>query len=58
MPPFRGCGGSIHFYYPLTGFLMGIVFGLLYYFSRSLIPSIIVHILWNLFATTLNSLNN
>ncbi|EIT85752.1 metal-dependent membrane protease, CAAX family protein [Fictibacillus macauensis ZFHKF-1] len=43
--------GSLHFGYPLAAGLMGVIFALLYYLTKSLVPGIVVHALWNSYVT-------
>ena len=42
--------GMMHSEYPLFGFILGIVLGVIYKLTKSVIPAILVHFLWNLFA--------
>lgn len=40
--------GILHGGFPVTAMIMGIVFAMLYKKTQSIIPSIILHIIWNL----------
>ncbi len=40
--------GILHDGYPITAMMMGIVFAMLYKKTQSIVPSIILHIAWNL----------
>ena len=42
--------GYLHPGFPITAMIMGVVFAYLFYKTKSLFPSIILHILWNLIA--------
>ncbi|QHA92229.1 CPBP family intramembrane metalloprotease [Bacillus sp. N1-1] len=42
--------GMMHSEYPLFGVILGIVFGIVYRLTKSIVPGIIVHFLWNLFS--------
>ncbi len=41
--------GFTHPEYPLFGFILGIAFGLVFRFTKSLIPALLTHFLWNVF---------
>ncbi|HDR3493175.1 TPA: CPBP family intramembrane metalloprotease [Bacillus wiedmannii] len=45
--------GFLHVGFPITAMIMGIVFVVLYQKTHSIIPSIILHIFWNLFSSIL-----
>ncbi|MFN6593108.1 lysostaphin resistance A-like protein [Bacillus sp. TD10] len=45
--------GFLHVGFPITAMIMGIVFVVLYQKTHSIIPSVILHIFWNLFASIL-----
>lgn len=45
--------GMIHGDYQMFGFIMGLSFGIMYHFKKSLIASILLHILWNLTSSLL-----
>ncbi|TCZ77469.1 CPBP family intramembrane metalloprotease [Paenibacillus albiflavus] len=49
--------GLLHVDFPIVGLLMGITLGLVFHFSGSLVPSIILHILWNIVGTVINNIN-
>ncbi|WP_090085550.1 CPBP family glutamic-type intramembrane protease [Lentibacillus persicus] len=40
----------VHQGYILFGFVLGMVFGIVFGISRSLVPVILRHIIWNIFA--------
>ena len=42
--------GMMHSEYPLFGVILGIVFGIVYRVTKSIVPGILVHFLWNLFS--------
>jgi uncharacterized protein len=42
--------GIMHSDYPLFGFILGMGLGIAFKVSKSVLPSIIVHFLWNLFS--------
>ena len=42
--------GFTHPDYPLFGFILGTAFGLVFKFTKSLIPALITHFLWNVFS--------
>ena len=42
--------GFTHPEYPFFGFILGIAFGLVFRFTKSLIPAILTHMLWNVFS--------
>lgn len=43
--------GSLHIGYPFAAGIMGIVFVCLFYYSKSLVPGILLHFLWNSYVT-------
>ncbi|MBJ7998199.1 MULTISPECIES: CPBP family intramembrane glutamic endopeptidase [Bacillus cereus group] len=48
--------GLLHGGFPITAIIMGMVFAILYKKTQSIFPSIVLHILWNLFASILTIL--
>lgn len=42
--------GFTHPEYPFFGFILGIAFGLVFRLTKSLIPAILTHMLWNVFS--------
>ncbi|WP_176482022.1 CPBP family intramembrane glutamic endopeptidase [Paucisalibacillus globulus] len=42
--------GFIHPEYPLFGFVLGVSFGFTYKLSRSIVPAILIHVIWNIFS--------
>ena len=42
--------GFTHPEYPFFGFILGIAFGLVFRLTKSLIPAILTHFLWNVFS--------
>ncbi|MGG1572749.1 CPBP family intramembrane glutamic endopeptidase [Fictibacillus sp. NRS-1165] len=43
--------GSLHIGYPLAAGIMGFVFSTLFYFTKSLVPGMVVHALWNTYVS-------
>ncbi|MGK9185733.1 CPBP family intramembrane metalloprotease [Priestia filamentosa] len=43
--------GIFHIGFPLTATIMGIVFAILFYRTKSIMPSLILHIVWNVIAS-------
>jgi len=40
----------LHREYPLFGFVLGVVFGMTYKLTKSIVPAIFVHMIWNAFS--------
>ncbi|WP_405027720.1 CPBP family glutamic-type intramembrane protease [Lentibacillus songyuanensis] len=40
----------LHPGYPLFGFVLGVVFGITFKLTRSIVPVIFIHIIWNAFS--------
>jgi membrane protease YdiL (CAAX protease family) len=49
--------GVLHLGFPITATLMGVVFVILYKLTRSIVPSIILHVLWNAYAAIIFALH-
>ncbi|WP_062236359.1 CPBP family intramembrane glutamic endopeptidase [Fictibacillus sp. FJAT-27399] len=49
--------GSLHIGYPLAAGIMGIVFAMLFYFTKSLVPGMLVHALWNTYVSIVELLS-
>jgi len=41
--------GLLHSGYPITSGIMGVIFALLFYKTKSVLPAIFLHSMWNLF---------
>jgi membrane protease YdiL (CAAX protease family) len=48
--------GVLHLGFPITATLMGVVFVILYKLTKSIVPSMILHMLWNAYAAILFAL--
>ncbi|WP_425283748.1 CPBP family intramembrane glutamic endopeptidase [Mesobacillus persicus] len=42
--------GLLHAEYPVFGFVLGMIFGVVYKLSKSVVPAIITHFIWNVFS--------
>jgi membrane protease YdiL (CAAX protease family) len=50
--------GLLHFDFPVSAILMGAVFVYVYRMTRSLVPAMLLHIVWNSFSSAMQFLSN